>query len=59
MFAVILPDDIILSKKPVIQQLIEAHKKTSGSIIGLEEVPKEVYKYGIVKKKVTLVSCVQ
>ncbi len=52
MFAVILPDDIILSKKPVIQQLIEAHKKTSGSIIGLEEVPKkEVYKYGIVKKK--------
>ena len=27
MFAVILPDDIILSKKPVIQQLIEAQKQ--------------------------------
>ena len=52
MFAIILPDDIILSKKPVIQQLIEAHKKSSGSIIGLEEVPKkEVYKYGIINKQ--------
>lgn len=50
-FAVILPDDIILSKKPAIKQLIEVSKKTNGgSVLALEEVPRsEVYKYGVVK----------
>ena len=49
-FAVILPDDIILSKKPVIAQMMEIHKKTEGgSILALEKVPKkEVYKYGVI-----------
>ena len=53
-FAVILPDDIIKSKKPVIKQMIDLEKKLSGSIIALEEVEKnETHKYGIVdiKKK--------
>ena len=51
MFAVILPDDIILSKIPVIKQLITIFNKTGGSVIGLEKVPKsEVFKYGIVEK---------
>ena len=50
-FAVILPDDIILSKIPVILQLIKIYNKTNGSIIGLETVPKkDVSKYGIVEK---------
>ena len=46
----ILPDDIILSKKPVISQMIEIHKKTNGgSILALQSVPKkEVYKYGVI-----------
>ena len=40
-FAVILPDDIILSKKPVIKQLIDISTKTDGgSVLGLEKVPK-------------------
>ncbi len=49
-FAVILPDDIILSKKPVIKQLIDISTKTDGgSVLGLEKVPKkEVFKYGVI-----------
>lgn len=53
-FAVILPDDIIKSKKPVIKQMIDLEKKLNGSIIAVEEVEKnETHKYGIVdiKKK--------
>ena len=53
-FAVILPDDIIRSKKPVIKQMIDLEKKLNGSIIAVEEVEKnETHKYGIVdiKKK--------
>ena len=49
-FVVILPDDIILSKKPVIGQMIEIHKKTGGgSVLAVEKVPKkEVSKYGVI-----------
>ncbi len=49
-FAVILPDDIILSKKPAIKQLIEVSNKTDGgSVLALEKVPKnEVHKYGVI-----------
>lgn len=49
-FVVILPDDIILSKKPVISQMIDVHEKTNGgSILALEKVPKkEVNKYGVI-----------
>ena len=52
-FAVILPDDIILSKIPAIKQLIRVHLKTNGgSVLGLESVPKkEVSKYGVIKIK--------
>ena len=55
-FVVMLPDDIILSKKPVISQMLKIHEKTSGgSVLALEKVPKkEVFKYGVIdfqKKK--------
>ena len=54
-FVVMLPDDIILSKKPVIAQMLKIHEKTSGgSVLALEKVPKkEVFKYGVIyfKKK--------
>jgi UTP--glucose-1-phosphate uridylyltransferase len=52
-FAVILPDDIILSKIPAIKQLMRVHLKTNGgSVLGLESVPKkEVSKYGVIKIK--------
>ena len=52
-FVVILPDDIILSKKPAVKQLIEVSRKTKGgSVLALEKVPKkEVYKYGVINPK--------
>ena len=55
-FVVMLPDDIILSKKPVIAQMLKIYEKTSGgSVLALEKVPKkEVFKYGVIdfqKKK--------
>lgn len=49
-FAVILPDDIIMSKKPVTRQLVEQYQKTGRSVVSLMEVPAEdTSKYGIVK----------
>ena len=52
-FAVILPDDIILSKIPATKQLINIHSQTrGGSVIGLERVnKKDVSKYGVIKIK--------
>ena len=49
-FVVMLPDDIILSKKPVIAQMLKIYEKTSGgSVLALEKVPKkEVFKYGVI-----------
>lgn len=49
-FAVILPDDLVISKVPCIKQLIEVFNKYKAPVIALEEVPwEEVYKYGIVE----------
>ena len=48
-FAVLLGDDIIHSKKPVIQQMIEVYKEKEAPILGCKTVPKkDVSKYGIV-----------
>ena len=55
-FAVILPDDIILSKTPVAKQLMECYDKVERPIISLMPVAKnETSKYGIVeiKEKIT------
>ena len=52
-FAVILPDDIILSKTPAISQLMKIHYKTDGSsVVGLQKVSKKkVSNYGVIKIK--------
>ena len=49
-FAVILGDDLVLSKKPVIKQLMEVSEKNNGcSVVGVMEVPQQdVNKYGII-----------
>ncbi len=48
-FAVVLPDDLVVSKKPCLQQLINQHKKTGKNILAVEEVEKnQVSSYGIV-----------
>ena len=49
-FAVILPDDIILSGEPVTGQLIRQFERTQAPVISLMEVPEEdTSKYGIVQ----------
>ena len=51
-FAVILPDDITLSKIPVTRQLIECYNKVSRPIVSLMRVDKkETHKYGVVEIK--------
>ena len=48
-FAVLLGDDIVYSKKPVLKQMIEAYEELGGSILGVQEVSSsDVSKYGIV-----------
>ncbi|AEH25426.1 UTP--glucose-1-phosphate uridylyltransferase GalU [Pyrococcus yayanosii] len=51
-FAVLLGDDIIVSEKPGIGQLIEVTQKKNAPIIGVEKVPWDrVSRYGIIKGK--------
>ncbi len=50
-FAVLLGDDIVINKKPAIQQLMDVSLSQGGaSVIGVMEVPRsETNKYGIVR----------
>ena len=51
-FAVLLGDDIIKSKKPCIQQLIEVFNKFNSSVIAAQKVPTEkISRYGSIKGK--------
>lgn len=48
-FAVLLGDDIIVSKKPCLQQMIDVYNEYRTSILGVQQVQKEdVSKYGII-----------
>ncbi len=48
-FAVLLGDDVMVSEKPAIGQLIDVFERFRCSVIGVQEVPKEeVSKYGVV-----------
>lgn len=40
-FAVILPDDVIAAEKPCLLQMIEAYRKTGGSMVAAMEVPAD------------------
>jgi UTP--glucose-1-phosphate uridylyltransferase len=47
-FAVILPDDVIAAEKPCLQQMVEAHAETGGSMVAAMEVPEErTSSYGV------------
>ncbi len=49
-FAILLPDDLILSKTPCTQQLAEAYEETGGNVVAVVEVPREQTRnYGILK----------
>ena len=47
-FAVLLPDDIIDARVPVLKQMIDVFERYGGSVIAAEEVPHEaVSSYGV------------
>ncbi len=49
-FAVLLGDDLVVSQKPALGQLIDAYNQTGSSILGIQKVPHDqTYKYGIIK----------
>ena len=48
-FAVVLPDDIIMSRVPVLKQMKDVHQALGASVLALMEVPKErISAYGVV-----------
>ncbi|MEI6557608.1 MAG: UTP--glucose-1-phosphate uridylyltransferase GalU [Rhodospirillaceae bacterium] len=49
-FAIILPDDYVLSQKPCLRQMVEAYQEVGGNIVAVEDVPREhTNRYGILK----------
>ena len=51
-FAVLLGDDVVVSRKPVLQQMVEIFNEYKTSILGVQEVAEDVvHKYGIVDCK--------
>ena len=47
-FAILLPDDLILSKTPCLTQLANAYRETGGNVVAVTEVPREqTNRYGI------------
>ena len=48
-FAVLLGDDVVVSQKPVLQQMVEVFNEYKTSILGVQEVAEDaVSRYGIV-----------
>lgn len=48
-FAVILPDDMILSQTPCLKQMLDAHAQTGGNMVATMEVPQEMTRsYGVI-----------
>ena len=48
-FAVILADDLIDAQTPVMKQMVQVHAKNGGSVIAVQDVPREdTASYGIV-----------
>jgi UTP--glucose-1-phosphate uridylyltransferase len=49
-FAILLPDDLILSDTPCMEQLARAHRQTGGNVVAVCDVPREhTDRYGILK----------
>lgn len=47
-FAILLPDDLVLSKTPCLKQLADAYQQTGGNVVAVTEVPPEqTNRYGI------------
>ena len=49
-FAILLPDDLVLSESPCLKQLADAYAQTGGNVVAVAEVPQDqTNKYGILK----------
>jgi UTP--glucose-1-phosphate uridylyltransferase len=49
-FAILLPDDLVLSQTPCLQQLADVYHETGGNVLAVTEVPHEqTNRYGILK----------
>lgn len=49
-FAILLPDDLVLSQTPCMSQLAKAYHETGGNVVAVAEVPREqTNRYGILK----------
>jgi UTP--glucose-1-phosphate uridylyltransferase len=49
-FAILLPDDLVLSDTPCMAQLAQVHHETGGNVVAISEVPREqTNRYGILK----------
>ena len=49
-FAILLPDDLVLSDTPCLKQLADAYAETGGNVVAVTEVPHEqTNKYGILR----------
>ncbi|MBO88610.1 MAG: UTP--glucose-1-phosphate uridylyltransferase [Rickettsiales bacterium] len=46
--AILLADDLVMSKTPCLRQLIDVHNETRGNVVAVEEVPAEhTDRYGV------------
>ena len=53
-FAVMLGDDIVVSDKPCIGQLVDVFEDVKASVVGIEQVPKsKLQRYGVIKGRRT------
>jgi UTP--glucose-1-phosphate uridylyltransferase len=51
-FVVLLPDDIIDSKVPILEQMLEVYEQYRSSVIAVESVsPQDTTKYGIIEAR--------
>ncbi|MBN8896764.1 MAG: UTP--glucose-1-phosphate uridylyltransferase, partial [Rhodospirillales bacterium] len=49
-FAILLPDDLVLSQTPCLRQLADAYRDTGGNVVAVTEVPREhTNRYGILR----------
>jgi UTP--glucose-1-phosphate uridylyltransferase len=49
-FAMLWGDDMVLGSPPFVQQLVAAHERTGGSVVGVMSVPvEEAIKYGVIE----------
>jgi UTP--glucose-1-phosphate uridylyltransferase len=49
-FAMLWGDDMVLGEPPFVRQLIDAHERTGGSVVGVISIPpEEAIKYGVIE----------